>query len=202
MAGFSVSLKGQKVGKKGITGEKKRKRANVFNESDLNDPKKSKIRLTHVDEYKKAEEQELVIKPVADLTAVQRPDNTGMGPKSDLKFGFNAGKESNPTEGSRISNSINGPQNSSNLLEDTQQEDYDNVPIEKFGDALLRGMGWDGKAEHDKISKSSSAKAHNKLRPSLLGLGAKAVRSTQAEEKVKPALFLPVIKVPKKGSDL
>ena len=45
---------------------------------------------------------------------------------------------------------------------------YDSVPICNFGEALLRGMGWDG-------SRSEAEQAaQNQVRPSRLGLGAKA----------------------------
>ena len=46
---------------------------------------------------------------------------------------------------------------------------YDRVPVEEFGKALLRGMGWsdeDAKKEKELIADQT------KIRPSLLGLGA------------------------------
>lgn len=46
-------------------------------------------------------------------------------------------------------------------------EDYERVPVEEFGAALLRGMGWDGKLEEGSKVKEV------KRRQNLLGLGAK-----------------------------
>ncbi|KAJ2369557.1 DNA primase large subunit Spp2 [Coemansia sp. RSA 2610] len=52
-------------------------------------------------------------------------------------------------------------------LSDVDEEAYERVPIEEFGAAMLRGMGWSGgdagKAESEEDSRP---------RPSLLGLGA------------------------------
>ncbi len=48
---------------------------------------------------------------------------------------------------------------------------YDSIPVEKFGAALLRGMGWGGPSEKDK----NQAKAYDKVlmaREARLGLGA------------------------------
>ncbi|PVU94156.1 hypothetical protein BB561_002774 [Smittium simulii] len=53
------------------------------------------------------------------------------------------------------------------LPDQVTEEDYDKVPVSEFGAALLRGMGWNDDLEDDKKNK------HEKIRPSLLGLGAK-----------------------------
>ncbi|POS84356.1 hypothetical protein EPUL_003963 [Erysiphe pulchra] len=51
-------------------------------------------------------------------------------------------------------------------------EDYERVPVEEFGSALLRGMGWNG----EKVGGMRKVK----LRQNLLGLGAKELK--EAEE--------------------
>ncbi|QSZ37665.1 hypothetical protein DSL72_008764 [Monilinia vaccinii-corymbosi] len=51
-------------------------------------------------------------------------------------------------------------------------EDYDAVPVEEFGAALLRGMGWDGKER-------KSGGKEVKRRPNLLGLGAKELKDAE-----------------------
>lgn len=56
------------------------------------------------------------------------------------------------------------------LGEDTTLLDYDDVPIEDFGAALLRGMGWQG--EEATITSGASKELPNKPRPARLGLGA------------------------------
>ncbi|KAJ1863862.1 hypothetical protein LPJ78_003791 [Coemansia sp. RSA 989] len=55
-------------------------------------------------------------------------------------------------------------------LDDVDDDAYDRVPIEEFGAAMLRGMGWKG----DDGGKSSVE--DSKPRPSLLGLGATPLR--------------------------
>jgi len=52
-------------------------------------------------------------------------------------------------------------------------EDYERVPIEEFGAALLRGMGWDGK------EKGKSGRKEVKRRQNLLGLGAKELKDAE-----------------------
>ncbi|KAJ2059265.1 hypothetical protein GGI17_004505 [Coemansia sp. S146] len=49
---------------------------------------------------------------------------------------------------------------------DVDEETYERVPIESFGAAMLRGMGW-------KEDTDNSTVITNSARPSLLGLGAK-----------------------------
>lgn len=56
---------------------------------------------------------------------------------------------------------------------DNTLNDYDEVPVEEFGAALLRGMGWDGKERGAK-------RREVKNRQNLLGLGAKQLK--EAEE--------------------
>ncbi|KAJ3106830.1 hypothetical protein HDU97_005542 [Phlyctochytrium planicorne] len=89
----------------------------------------------------------------------------------------------------------------SDYKEDLQQrpdeatlEDYDNIPIEEFGAAMLRGMGWkDGQV----VGKNQSGLAQPvffKRRPHLLGLGASPMplpgpdpRGTKSEKGSRPA---------------
>ncbi|TVY23950.1 Pre-mRNA-splicing factor [Lachnellula hyalina] len=52
-------------------------------------------------------------------------------------------------------------------------EDYERVPIEEFGAALLRGMGWDGETKKDGKAKDI------KRRQNLLGLGAKELEGAE-----------------------
>ncbi|KAJ2741350.1 hypothetical protein GGI20_005245, partial [Coemansia sp. BCRC 34301] len=49
---------------------------------------------------------------------------------------------------------------------DVDEDTYERVPIEEFGAAMLRGMGWTESPNDD------DAIVHNGKRPSLLGLGA------------------------------
>jgi len=58
---------------------------------------------------------------------------------------------------------------------DAKSECYSTVPISAFGEALLRGMGWEG-------SRNESEQAESQARPQRLGLGAK-VRPPSPPEK-------------------
>lgn len=51
-------------------------------------------------------------------------------------------------------------------------EDYEAMPVEEFGAALLRGMGWDGKSTGTKVKEV-------KRRPNKLGLGAKELNEAE-----------------------
>lgn len=52
--------------------------------------------------------------------------------------------------------------------DDNSENDYDDVPVEEFGAALLRGMGWDGKN-----AKTPSADIEKRQKGAVLGIGSK-----------------------------
>ncbi|KAF4123133.1 RNA splicing [Geosmithia morbida] len=52
-------------------------------------------------------------------------------------------------------------------------EDYEAMPVEEFGAALLRGMGWDGK------EKGTMRHTQVKRRPNRMGLGAKELKGDE-----------------------
>ena len=51
-------------------------------------------------------------------------------------------------------------------------EDYEDMPVEEFGAALLRGMGWDGKDKGPKVKQVVR-------RPNQMGLGAKELKGAE-----------------------
>lgn len=59
--------------------------------------------------------------------------------------------------------------------DETRLEDYERVPVEEFGAAMLRGMGWKGDQSggKQKDKNRSDKPVEFKPRPALLGLGAK-----------------------------
>jgi hypothetical protein len=60
--------------------------------------------------------------------------------------------------------------------------DYDAVPIEEFGAAMLRGMGWkDGEAIGKKRGQQPVVQREIKRRPELLGIGAKPAKALGIE---------------------
>ncbi|KZV71967.1 hypothetical protein PENSPDRAFT_576804 [Peniophora sp. CONT] len=86
------------------------------------------------------------------------------------------------------------------LPEEATLEDYERVPVEQFGAALLRGMGWqEGQAASRKSRKGPIEPYLPTARPALLGLGAKEQevlddgsqknkRSTRPERRYVPVI--------------
>lgn len=85
---------------------------------------------------------------------------------------------------------------------------YQRVPVEEFGAALLRGMGWKGPDKEEK----ENAKTEIKQRPPLLGLGAKPIETVeelgawgQATQKKPTRIeksYVPLVKVNKKTGEV
>ncbi|KAM3160455.1 Pre-mRNA-splicing factor SPP2 [Lachancea thermotolerans] len=204
MVGFSINLKAGKVSKKTASSEKKKKRANIFNDADANEVPKSKIRITHIDEHQNSAEPQLVIKPPPANKGWNVPivDENGRDEES-LGYGLNqstSGARDLRRQHNREALALSRKPNSVvHLPTETAQEEYETVPVEEFGDALLRGMGWNGELENEEVAKSAGKSKpvlpHEQFRPSLLGLGAKASQNTVSEGINKSEPFLPIIKV-------
>lgn len=70
--------------------------------------------------------------------------------------------------------------------EEMSLEDYNRVPIEKFGAALLRGMGWKEGQAVGKNSNGLLAPVELTRRPALLGLGATPIIVEEKKRRVLP----------------
>ncbi|QSL65281.1 hypothetical protein MERGE_002590 [Pneumocystis wakefieldiae] len=94
-----------------------------------------------------------------------------------------------------------------NLPDPATLEDYENIPVEEFGNALLRGMGW---KEGEGIGKNKQeAEVPNKMvrRTQFLGIGAKEYDSKEQDElgawgkgitkKQADKTYIPVLKLDK-----
>lgn len=69
-------------------------------------------------------------------------------------------------------------------------EDYENVPIDKFGLAMLRGMGWESTKESGKNTQVITASLPE-LRPKGMGLGAdKLIKTVQKKQHSEEELKL------------
>ncbi|CCF58401.1 hypothetical protein KAFR_0E02480 [Kazachstania africana CBS 2517] len=79
----------------------------------------------------------------------------------------------------------------------TSVEEYETVPVELFGEAMLRGMGWDGKYEKEE-EKAKSINEKKQIHPEGLGIGAKGSNASLAADIES---FMPVVKVKKQNSD-
>lgn len=215
MSGFSINLKSK--GKKSLRVKKKgsTQSANVFGIQNVG--KQSNItKLTHVDEFveKEIEEQpKLTIKPHGSLRySLSRSDDTETH-NEELKFGLtknctSATKDDTSNSRSIIKNSEEQLQRREMELlglapEMTQEEEYENVPVEEFGDALLRGMGWDGRYDDDEaraFKEPHQKKLHlpNVSRPDYAGIGAEVEPSGgKLKNSQRDQTYLPIIKIKK-----
>lgn len=70
-------------------------------------------------------------------------------------------------------------------------EDYENVPVSKFGLAMLRGMGWESTKGIGKNSQLIDTSRILEIRPKGMGLGAdKLIKSVQKKENSEEELKL------------
>lgn len=207
MAGLSINLKAKKSKNKANDSSKK-KRSNLFNDDDEKENKRTKIKLTHVEEYRETKPKKLIIKPAATITSSRlKMDKVRNGDASEgmekLKYGLNNAKSIDDEEivGLRLGISAD-TKSIDELPDETKQEEYENVPIEEFGAALLRGMGW--KDEEDDTQSVGSGKKKVSLpheqqgRPEFLGIGAKSVPGDSRKPKLRDQTFMPVVKINKK----
>ncbi|KAG0669029.1 Pre-mRNA-splicing factor spp2 [Maudiozyma exigua] len=76
----------------------------------------------------------------------------------------------------------------------TTSTDYKSVPVEEFGAAMLRGMGWDGNLDYD--SKSQADILSKDVHPDGVGIGAKSdVKAVDTDS------FMPLVKLNKDTHD-
>lgn len=196
--GFSLKIakktkKGSKVGKKGA-GSKKQ---SVF--GDAKSTTRTKISLTHVEKYEEEKPKELIIKPAALKSSLWAVPT---GSKDEqIQYGLTHG-EGNPHQEQAEDFVVSKPLQSSDLrwLEElpeiTNEEEYEEVPVEEFGEALLRGMGWDGTREDtDRKDHKSTKLPHQEGRPLYSGIGAKGSGSGKPLNRISESSFMPLVKV-------
>lgn len=84
-------------------------------------------------------------------------------------------------------------------------DDYDRVPVEQFGAALMRGMGWKPGEAASRTRKGPVEPYLPASRPALLGIGAKEREALDDGSKMKKSTrperrYVPVVKKDKEGS--
>ncbi|CCH60695.1 hypothetical protein TBLA_0D01880 [Henningerozyma blattae CBS 6284] len=228
MNGVSISLSSSVAKKKVIKKNKKKVTKgkkignNIFQDDEVEiERKNDKISLSvlekHVESEQtdKTEKDELVIKP-KDLSNKRIFPINKITKESSHPYGL-----IEPTCGNKIEKQNSLPQiitydellqkELEQLPKETKQEEYDEVPVEEFGAALLRGMGWNGKDDNDTtVNKQFGGVSLSEQlapKPAFLGIGAKpALSSTAGDGKGtfnhKPKVdsddsFLPIKKVEK-----
>lgn len=112
--------------------------------------------------------------------------------------------ESNESKESKIRNSIlndDDPSRHAGLViqmdDSDDEQDYEKVPVEQFGAALLRGMGW----KPSKSTKPLVQPVENRQKGALLGIGAKGIEAELAQELNKKILA-PLLKRDKQSGEI
>ncbi|EDO18186.1 hypothetical protein Kpol_543p15 [Vanderwaltozyma polyspora DSM 70294] len=210
MSGFSISLKNSsKSNKKKVKKPVKQKKSdNIFQDGEKIEVKKKAVTLiTHVEATSEVEEHKpLVIEPVVRTTEINKrisvfPDEmTSSAPKYGLNT-INSNhsheeQEKQHFDVTKMSHLVNG-----SLPETTTIEEYEEVPVEEFGEALLRGMGWSGQLDDEKKSKKNSTLLpHEKARAEFAGIGATVpVTYALSNKSLREDSFMPVVKINKQS---
>lgn len=175
MSGISISLKSNNKVKKKQSAKKKK--GSLFG-TDENDGKVKDHKITELEDSESQNDKVRAITPPEPLRSAVFP----------AKKPSNNQTENDPSTQIYL-NSL--PRHK--MPEKTEEEEYEEVPVEGFGAALLRGMGWDPSEENDDDLKKPNL-PHEKPRPELVGIGAKV---TTSNNSLKDNNFMPIIKVKK-----
>ena len=193
--GFCLNL--NKKSKNGQKDAKKRKRQNVFG-GDEGAGGKAKISITHVEEFKEKKPKQLVIKAKRLVSTLA--EALDVKEETEVKFGLINSTDDDqelPNDKSvtreRLANSES--RWLSNIPETTTEEEYEAVPVEDFGKAMLRGMGWDSDEEDDSNEQKKITLPHEEARPLFMGIGAKAHSKGREPSHTPDDSFLPIVRV-------
>lgn len=210
MSGFLFSLKGKAAKSNdtnntskisfGLGGKNKqtkpdhnKKKTNFLSQSDSESDEE---KITSIETFSgstksqehKHRQQETIIRPQnlnKSLVKKPIPGMTGMG-------GMMTAKQSSPQEevsdskstandSGRVINISNDQANSD--AEEADMDSYKEVPVEEFGAALLKGMGWNQKKEGS-INKPHKSNVDKRKQGLLLGIGAKAVQDNDLAQEL------------------
>lgn len=190
--GILFNLKGAQKGKFTLKKpEKEVKKINVLNDSDDEDNKVS------IESFEKKEEikEDIVIRPDELISTIKPKELVKV--TGDLKRDMTREEEARKSLMEDESYQDTGRQiKVSSQIEDPEEDDveaYKEIPVEEFGAALLRGMGWN-KANERKVSKPNLEKRKQGL---LLGLGAKSVNNDEIAQELlgsRAKFSIPVVK--------
>ena len=124
-------------------------------------------------------------------------------------------KDKGPTLGNSILSKRNDTETELRLLSNlptiTTEKEYDEVPVEEFGKALLRGMGW--KSDNEENEGSSTNKKpvpphEMKFHPDGLGIGAKVsamnndnTKTSNRKRRSDQEIFMPIVRIDRKTGE-
>lgn len=219
MSGFLFSLKGKggKAGPKlggskpngkdgngkisfllGKSTKQEPENKNVLGQSDSESDEE---KITSIESFTGASEtkekkKEIVIRPETLNKTLVKPQ---MGMWTDRR-GHSTNNEAEPDlEGVRTINMPTDQTQNNSEPEETDMEGYKDVPVEEFGAALLKGMGW--KQKKGSINKPTS-QVDRRKQGLLLGIGAKSVQDNDLAQELlssKAKFTIPVIRKESKG---
>lgn len=208
---FSLKKKVKVVRKSKVVGKVEIKRSGLFESNAIKDDgKKIGIStITDIDAPRLAD-SELVIKPIQSRREIFRKNkqissNLPSYEHQPIKYGINnmdkKGKmdylDNQRTDSIRQKPVPLTSYDVPSCVSETTEESYEKVPVEKFGLAMLRGMGWKGdvtKMEKEEVKKDNASTS----RPLLLGLGAKpSAVQLDPSYRVSSANYEPVTRVTK-----
>lgn len=180
--------------------------SNALNsDSESDDDKK-----TAIDTFDKSnlqpQKETITIKPqhlnsnilkAAKKSQEKTPEEETEAASSQLQYGLNEvdnSSTSNPSEPKKKLNITRNKETTETVEED--QNGYNEVPVEEFGAALLRGMGWKPPAKSNKVNKPKSNTEHRQ-KGLLLGIGAQSVKDEDLAQELlgsKSKFQIPVLK--------
>lgn len=139
---------------------------------------------------------ELIIKPIHQTSKLRRAAKLNSRDETDI-LNLDAATrslisgETLETTSSKLISVDQPSKNSDGALgAENTSKDYEDVPVEEFGAALLRGMGWKGPDKE-----SAPLHTRHRQRGAILGIGAKPIdKELELDLLNRKALSVPMIK--------
>lgn len=139
------------------------------------------------------EAENWVIKPQKISRSIVQPQQLKEEePGEKLKYGVTTFKRSELVQSSSLIRKLTYESDSDSDEDDGNKK----IPVEEFGAAFLRGLGWDGKKDDDDTYEED---VKNRQRGVTLGIGAKPIDNDLARELQNQVSDVPLVKRRKKS---
>ncbi|KAI5961940.1 SPP2 [Candida theae] len=186
MAGLKINLKKK-------TGPKK-----LLKRESADDSKKLIESYNGASETKHQEAEPWVIKPKKISRSIVQPQSHKQEePVEKLKYGVTTFAKTESVQARSIIKKLTYESDSDSSDDDDAEDGVKKIPVEEFGAAFLRGLGWDGKDDNDQGTYEEDVK--NRQRGVTLGIGAKPIDDDLARELQNQVNDAPLLKRRKKG---